>query len=81
MPMVKRWATWPVRRESFTPGVAGQEACASPYANLRNRKTVAEKYLVSHFPGIRPSLGNGELDVVFWLPCPADQADGLTSAV
>ena len=62
------------------PGTACLEDCESLFTHLRNEETAAEKYLVSHFPGIQRALGSNELENVYWLPGTENPARGLTKA-
>ena len=39
---------------------------------------LTEKYLVRHFLGIQQSLGEGELENVYWIPGTENPADGFT---
>ena len=48
------------------PGTAGSEDCERPFTQLRNQKTIAETYSAIFFSSIQPSLGNNELESVFW---------------
>ena len=57
-------------REFFVPfvdlalGMAGLEDCESLFTHLKNRKTIAEKFLVRHFSAIQQTLEMKELDNV-----------------
>ena len=48
------------------------------FTHLRNRKMVAEKYLVRHILSIQQFIEEGDLDNVYWIPGTENPADGLT---
>ena len=62
----------------IAPSSAGFEDCESLFTHLKNRKMIAEKYLVRHFLSIQQFLEDGELDNVYWLPGLENPADSLT---
>ena len=63
-----------------SPGVGGLGDCQGLFTHSRNRRTVAEEYLVRHFASIHRALEQGQLGNVFWPPGPGNPADGLTKA-
>ena len=52
--------------------------CESLFTHRKNRKTIAEKYLVRHFLRIQQFIEEGDLDNVYWIPGTENPADGLT---
>ena len=58
--------------------MAGKEDCESLFTHLKNRKLLAEKYLVRRFLSIQQLIEDGDLDNVYWLPGVENPADGLT---
>ena len=62
----------------ISPGLVGMEDCESLFTHLKNRKMVAEKYLVRHFLSAQQFTEEGELDNAYWLPGTENPADGLS---
>ena len=61
-----------------SPGMVGIEGCESLFAHLKNKKPVAEKFLVRRLLAIQQTLGAPELDNANGLPGLANPAGGLT---
>ena len=62
----------------MSPGLVGMEDCKSLFTHLKNRKMIAEKYLVRHFLRIQQFIEAGDLDNAYWIPGTENPADGLT---
>ena len=58
--------------------MVGFEDCGSPLKHMRDKKTVAGKYLVGHFLRIQQFLGSHELGNVYGAPGAKNPANGLT---
>ena len=59
----------------MSPAMVGSEDCESLCTHLRGRKAVAEKLPARQLVGIRQTLGNTELDNVYWSPGAAPKSD------
>ena len=61
----------------ISPSMVGMGDCESLFTHLKNRKMVAEKYLVRHVLRIQQFIEDGELGNTYWLPGVENPADGL----
>ena len=62
----------------LAPGMVGLEDYESLFTHRRNKKIVAEKFLVRHLLAIRHTLKLQASDSVYWIPGLGNPADGLT---
>ena len=60
------------------PRMVGCEDCESLFTHLKNKKVIAEKFLIRHSLAIQQALELKELDNVYWFPGLGNPADGLT---
>ena len=62
----------------LSPGLVGLEVRESLFAYVDTARVITEKHPPRHSLSTQRSLGQGDLDTVYWLPGPEDPADGLT---
>ena len=73
----------PLPQEFYDPcadlptGAIGFEGRDSVFTTLRDKKTIAEKFLARRFLGIQRSPESGELGNAFWIPAAESPDDGI----